>query len=178
MHSWISTARLSGSRGFRRVPFLLKRNRRSVHLSTCPIPELARLHLMLAPPPQCREQPDCMTAQQARAIAGTAGPVRFLSFPPSMGYDQNPIAVYYCYGPGAATRCLLRSSWETAFRGSLRAACRSACRSGVFSGSPGAAGPGALPQMCVAAVTNTPWGCASSCSPPLSHSNALLRSVQ
>jgi DUF1365 family protein len=51
--------------------------------------------------PNCCLQPDCMTAQQARAIAGTAGPVWFLSFPPSMGYDQNPIAVYYCYGPGA-----------------------------------------------------------------------------
>eukprot|EP00898_Chlorokybus_atmophyticus_P002650 jgi/Chlat1/3386/Chrsp23S03730 len=38
-----------------------------------------------------------MQADQARKLAGTAGPVKLLTNPPSVGYEQNPISVYYCY---------------------------------------------------------------------------------
>ena len=46
-------------------------------------------------------QPDCLSAAQARALAGTDGAVRLLTYAPSCGYEQNPISVYYCY-PAAA----------------------------------------------------------------------------
>lgn len=60
--------------------------------------------------PACRRtQPDCLTAKEVRAIAGTAGPVRWLSFPRSMGYEQNPISVYYCYDKGAPICGLARA---------------------------------------------------------------------
>ena len=42
-------------------------------------------------------QPDCLSAAEARALAGTDGPVRLLTYAPSCGYEQNPISVYYCY---------------------------------------------------------------------------------
>ena len=41
---------------------------------------------------------DTLTADEARSTAGTAGPVHLLTHPPSAGYTQNPISVYYCYG--------------------------------------------------------------------------------
>ena len=51
-----------------------------------------------------RAQPDCLSAEQARELAGTRGAVRLLSYPPSMGYQQNPISIYYCYSaPSGAT---------------------------------------------------------------------------
>ncbi|KXZ45789.1 hypothetical protein GPECTOR_50g582 [Gonium pectorale] len=40
-----------------------------------------------------------MTADEARKFASTAGPVKLLTDPMSVGYVQNPISVYYCYGP-------------------------------------------------------------------------------
>ena len=42
-------------------------------------------------------QPDCLTADEARALAGTTGTVRLLTYAPSAGYEQNPISVYYCW---------------------------------------------------------------------------------
>ncbi len=42
-------------------------------------------------------QPDCLSAAEARALAGTAGAVRLLTYAPSCGYEQNPISVYYCH---------------------------------------------------------------------------------
>lgn len=46
-------------------------------------------------------------------MAGTTGPVRWLAFPRSMGYEQNPISVYYCYAKGATAGrnacCAVRS---------------------------------------------------------------------
>eukprot|EP00252_Welwitschia_mirabilis_P005063 TRINITY_DN1547_c0_g1_i3.p1 TRINITY_DN1547_c0_g1~~TRINITY_DN1547_c0_g1_i3.p1 ORF type:complete len:293 (+),score=42.87 TRINITY_DN1547_c0_g1_i3:74-952(+) len=38
-----------------------------------------------------------MDAQQARIIAGTSGPVYLLTIPTNLGYEQNPLSVYYCY---------------------------------------------------------------------------------
>jgi hypothetical protein len=38
-----------------------------------------------------------LSAGEARALAGTEGPVRVLTHPPAVGYVQNPISVYYCY---------------------------------------------------------------------------------
>ena len=39
-------------------------------------------------------QPDCLTAAEARALAGTDGAVQLLTYAPSCGYEQNPISVY------------------------------------------------------------------------------------
>jgi DUF1365 family protein len=51
---------------------------------------------------------DNLSAGEARRLAGTAGPVRLLTHPPSAGYSQNPISVYYCYGAdgGQLERCI------------------------------------------------------------------------
>lgn len=38
-----------------------------------------------------------MTASQARSLAGTTGPVYLLTVPTSVGYEQNPLSVYYCF---------------------------------------------------------------------------------
>ncbi|KAF3787442.1 hypothetical protein EJ110_NYTH14972 [Nymphaea thermarum] len=38
-----------------------------------------------------------MTSQAARNAAGTDGPVFLLTIPSSVGYEQNPLSVYYCY---------------------------------------------------------------------------------
>lgn len=38
-----------------------------------------------------------MTASKARSIAGTTGPVYLLTVPTSVGYEQNPLSVYYCF---------------------------------------------------------------------------------
>jgi DUF1365 family protein len=43
------------------------------------------------------ETNDTMTADKARALAKTRGPVRLLTDPSVGGYVQNPISVYYCY---------------------------------------------------------------------------------
>eukprot|EP00250_Pteridium_aquilinum_P024569 c2925_g1_i1 orf=81-1100(+) len=38
-----------------------------------------------------------MTASKARSISGTTGPVYLLTVPTSVGYEQNPLSVYYCF---------------------------------------------------------------------------------
>ncbi|BBN16824.1 uncharacterized protein MPTK1_7g09610 [Marchantia polymorpha subsp. ruderalis] len=38
-----------------------------------------------------------LSAQQARSIVGTSGAVYLLCMPASVGYEQNPLSVYYCY---------------------------------------------------------------------------------
>ncbi|KAL9242117.1 hypothetical protein vseg_016149 [Gypsophila vaccaria] len=38
-----------------------------------------------------------ISADAAREVAGTTGPVYLLTIPPSVGYEQNPLSVYYCY---------------------------------------------------------------------------------
>ncbi|KAF6142822.1 hypothetical protein GIB67_002686 [Kingdonia uniflora] len=62
---------------------------------------------------------DHLSAQQAREITKTNGPVFLLTIPPSVGYEQNPLSVYYCYELDGSDMCL---------------------------------------NMCIAEVTNTPWG--------------------
>lgn len=116
MRSWTWTTRLLGSRGCRRGPAFPFVGVAALAVRwRALLPTVARSATRpLAP------QPDCLTAQEARAIAGTAGPVRWLSFPRSMGYEQNPISVYYCYGAGAG-RGRPSQSWR---------ACRVATRVG------------------------------------------------
>ncbi|KAF8732265.1 hypothetical protein HU200_016244 [Digitaria exilis] len=41
--------------------------------------------------------PDHLSADDARRIASTSGPVRLLTIPKSVGYEQNPLSIYYCY---------------------------------------------------------------------------------
>lgn len=48
-----------------------------------------------------------MTAREARSIAATSGPVHLLTMPTSMGYEQNPLSVYYCYDmQGEVAQCI------------------------------------------------------------------------
>jgi hypothetical protein len=57
---------------------------------------------------------DHITADQARAQAGTRGPVYLLTTPTSAGYTQNPISVYYCYDDlkdARLTRCIAEVSY-------------------------------------------------------------------
>lgn len=42
-------------------------------------------------------QPSHVSAHRARQIAATNGPVLLLTIPASVGYEQNPLSVYYCY---------------------------------------------------------------------------------
>ncbi|XP_074577144.1 uncharacterized protein LOC141833567 isoform X2 [Curcuma longa] len=72
-------------------------------------------------------QPSHLSAERAREIAGTNGPVFLLTIPENVGYQQNPLSVYYCYD--------------------------------VEEGK-GEEGDGPKPslKMCIAEVTNTPWG--------------------
>ncbi|XP_039797020.1 uncharacterized protein LOC120662021 isoform X2 [Panicum virgatum] len=65
--------------------------------------------------------PDHLSADDARRIVSTSGPVRLLTIPKSVGYAQNPLSIYYCYD------------------------------------SAGQGQDGEL-RMCIAEVTNTPWG--------------------
>ncbi|KAF8714105.1 hypothetical protein HU200_028109 [Digitaria exilis] len=41
--------------------------------------------------------PDHLSADDARRIASTSGPVHLLTIPKSVGYEQNPLSIYYCY---------------------------------------------------------------------------------
>ncbi|KAJ3669976.1 hypothetical protein LUZ60_010300 [Juncus effusus] len=52
----------------------------------------ALLDLDRAPPPDVH-----LTADRARKIAETNGPVFLLTIPKSVGYEQNPLSIYYCY---------------------------------------------------------------------------------
>ncbi|XP_059668887.1 uncharacterized protein LOC132313969 [Cornus florida] len=38
-----------------------------------------------------------LSADEARRVATTTGPVFLLTIPPSVGYEQNPLSLYYCY---------------------------------------------------------------------------------
>ncbi|KAL5577251.1 hypothetical protein UlMin_018950 [Ulmus minor] len=38
-----------------------------------------------------------LSADEARHVAGTSGTVLLLTIPESVGYEQNPLSVYYCY---------------------------------------------------------------------------------
>ncbi|CAI0545014.1 unnamed protein product [Linum tenue] len=41
--------------------------------------------------------PDHLSPDEARRVAKTTGPVFLLTIPPSVGYEQNPLSLYYCY---------------------------------------------------------------------------------
>ncbi|XP_058071483.1 uncharacterized protein LOC131220705 isoform X2 [Magnolia sinica] len=47
-----------------------------------------------------------LSAQEARHITHTSGPVLLLTIPPSVGYEQNPLSVYYCYDLHGSTPLL------------------------------------------------------------------------
>ncbi|KAI3455998.1 hypothetical protein Pfo_012661 [Paulownia fortunei] len=50
--------------------------------------------------------PDHLSADDARRISKTNGPVFLLTIPPSVGYEQNPLSLYYCYDVEGFTRTL------------------------------------------------------------------------
>lgn len=49
---------------------------------------------------------DHFSADEARSIAKTNGPVFLLTIPPSVGYEQNPLSLYYCYDIEGSSRSL------------------------------------------------------------------------
>lgn len=50
--------------------------------------------------------PDHLSADEARQITDTTGPILLLTIPPSVGYDQNPLSLYYCYDVEGSSRRL------------------------------------------------------------------------
>ncbi|CAK9162323.1 unnamed protein product [Ilex paraguariensis] len=50
--------------------------------------------------------PDHLSAEEARCIAETSGPIFLLTIPPSVGYEQNPLSLYYCYDVEGSTQVL------------------------------------------------------------------------
>ncbi|KAM1347221.1 hypothetical protein PS2_036177 [Malus domestica] len=44
--------------------------------------------------------PNHLSADEARRIAGTGGRTLLLTIPQSVGYEQNPLSLYYCYDVG------------------------------------------------------------------------------
>ncbi|XP_027338796.1 uncharacterized protein LOC113852661 [Abrus precatorius] len=49
---------------------------------------------------------DHLSPDEARQITDTNGPIFLLTIPPSVGYEQNPLSVYYCYAVDGSTRRL------------------------------------------------------------------------
>ncbi|KAL1829574.1 hypothetical protein DCAR_0208914 [Daucus carota subsp. sativus] len=49
---------------------------------------------------------DHFSADEARTIAKTNGPVFLLTIPPSVGYEQNPLSIYYCYDIEGSSKSL------------------------------------------------------------------------
>ncbi|KAI3873327.1 hypothetical protein MKW92_017538 [Papaver armeniacum] len=47
-----------------------------------------------------------LSSQEARNITSTTGPVFLLTIPPCVGYEQNPLSVYYCYELVDSVLCL------------------------------------------------------------------------
>ncbi|CAH1416577.1 unnamed protein product [Lactuca virosa] len=52
--------------------------------------------------------PHHLSPQQARDIAQTNGPVFLLTIPPSVGYEQNPLSLYYCYNEEGSNTTLIK----------------------------------------------------------------------
>jgi DUF1365 family protein len=63
---------------------------------------------------------DRLTADQARAETGCKGRVRLLRLPPSAGYEENPIAVYYCYDGEDKLACCLAEVTNTPWADRVR----------------------------------------------------------
>uniref|UniRef100_A0A6N2KEV4 DUF1365 domain-containing protein n=1 Tax=Salix viminalis TaxID=40686 RepID=A0A6N2KEV4_SALVM len=55
---------------------------------------------------QTHAPPDHLSADDARQVAQTTGPVFLLTIPPSVGYEQNPLSLYYCYDMDGSARIL------------------------------------------------------------------------
>ncbi|KAH1146370.1 hypothetical protein GLYMA_15G093200v4 [Glycine max] len=53
-----------------------------------------------------REPHDHLSPDKARQITDTNGPILLLTIPPSVGYEQNPLSVYYCYAVEGSTKWL------------------------------------------------------------------------
>ncbi|XP_047165818.1 uncharacterized protein LOC124835014 [Vigna umbellata] len=49
---------------------------------------------------------DHLSPDEARQITDTNGPIFLLTIPPSVGYEQNPLSVYYCYAVEGSTKRL------------------------------------------------------------------------
>ncbi|KAB1222599.1 hypothetical protein CJ030_MR2G000416 [Morella rubra] len=76
--------------------------RRPVHHSFRYPVRYALFDLDLAP----QAPPDHLSADRARHVAATTGPVLLLTIPPSVGYEQNPLSLYYCYDIEGPAQCL------------------------------------------------------------------------
>ncbi|CAL5410136.1 unnamed protein product [Camellia sinensis] len=50
--------------------------------------------------------PNHLSADDCRSLAQTNGPVFLLTIPPSVGYDNNPLSLYYCYEVEGFTKIL------------------------------------------------------------------------
>ncbi|KAI4334898.1 hypothetical protein L6164_013603 [Bauhinia variegata] len=59
--------------------------------------------------------PDHYSADEARQITDPTGPVLLLTIPPSVGYEQNPLSVYYCYDVEGSTRHLKKCIAEVPY---------------------------------------------------------------
>ncbi|XP_021763878.1 uncharacterized protein LOC110728544 [Chenopodium quinoa] len=68
--------------------------RRPVHHSFKYNVRYALIHLDVSP---LSPSSNHLSADEARNITGTTGPVFLLTIPPSVGYEQNPLSLYYCY---------------------------------------------------------------------------------
>ncbi|KAF9672536.1 hypothetical protein SADUNF_Sadunf11G0052400 [Salix dunnii] len=55
---------------------------------------------------QTHAPPDHLSADEARRVAQTTGPVFLLTIPPNVGYEQNPLSLYYCYDMDGSARLL------------------------------------------------------------------------
>ncbi|KAM5587650.1 hypothetical protein ABKV19_006201 [Rosa sericea] len=50
--------------------------------------------------------PNHLSADEARRIAGTSGRTLLLTIPESVGYEQNPLSLYYCYDDQILKQCI------------------------------------------------------------------------
>ncbi|XP_010478388.1 PREDICTED: uncharacterized protein LOC104757357 [Camelina sativa] len=52
--------------------------------------------------------PDHLSADEARRVSRTTGPIYLLTIPPSVGYEQNPLSLYYCYDLDGSSKRLTK----------------------------------------------------------------------
>ncbi|KAL3813474.1 hypothetical protein ACJIZ3_014742 [Penstemon smallii] len=76
--------------------------RRPVHHSFHYSVRYALIDLDAAP----HAPPNHLSPDAIRHISKTNGPVFLLTIPPSVGYEQNPLSIYYCYDVEGSTRTL------------------------------------------------------------------------
>ncbi|XP_010499528.1 PREDICTED: uncharacterized protein LOC104777039 [Camelina sativa] len=51
---------------------------------------------------------DHLSADEARRVSLTTGPIYLLTIPPSVGYEQNPLSLYYCYDLDGSSKRLTK----------------------------------------------------------------------